>query len=290
MLGVSLSNRLDEIFSRNQITPSVARDEILEVTSQVEQLSEGLSQLLAGFSFFEIGSESLEPGEAEVSVLIPRPAVGEDLKQLGDQFSQLERILGPFLELGDGSRPPIKVKTIASSDFAIYLAMLPGAAAVLANALDRILGSYQKILEIKKLRQEMSNQGMPDESLASVDSWASSRMMDDIDAASSEIVEATPGLDKGRAEELKTELRRSMRELAMRIDVGFNIDVRAEPPDPAEEEDGQESSSDGSDSSLLRQQVQVIIDVSPRLKFINPSGRPILSLGDGTQIEHDRDH
>lgn len=62
-----------------------------------------------------------------------------------------------FLEpLGTGSWPPLKVRTIASSDFAVYVGMAPAAA--LAKSLDWVLEAYKKLLEIRKLRQGLADQ------------------------------------------------------------------------------------------------------------------------------------
>ncbi len=115
LLGAPLAESVREIFERNQITPSVALDAILALTSRLEALAASLDQLLAGLRHLHVGSEDLATGEAEVGILIPRPAIDNELKKLGDEFVELQKLLGPFLEVGTGSRSPLLVRAISSS-------------------------------------------------------------------------------------------------------------------------------------------------------------------------------
>lgn len=121
LLGERLGVTVREIFARNQITPSVAATEIEAVFAELQSASTQLDQLVAAMGHFRIGAEELKPGKAEVDVLIPRPAVGNRLDELGQEFIDLQRLLGPFLELGTGSRPAVEVATISSSDFGVFL-------------------------------------------------------------------------------------------------------------------------------------------------------------------------
>jgi hypothetical protein len=273
LLGNSLGQSLRETFARNQITPAIARDQISALLERSQRFSAALDQVADGLAYLRIGQDELEPGEAEVSVGIPRPAVREDLPTLGSEFGELQKILGPFLELSGGSRPPLKVKTISSSDFVVYLAMAPGAALSVATALDKILDVYKKLLEVRRLRQEMSDQGVTDSDLAAVDARANSMMAEGTKAIAEEMVSAASLDDPGRANELRIELRLSLNALANRIDHGYHIDVRAEPDAAADESDDMDDGDEARRSTLAQ-----IAEMSSRITFINTTGKPILSL------------
>jgi hypothetical protein len=277
LLGEPLAETVQEIFERNQITASVALSEIQELTAQLEALATAVDQLLAGLSHFDVGSEELELGEAEIAVLIPRPAVDDELHQLGDEFIELERLLGPFVELATGSRPPLKVASISSTDFGVYIDMVPEAAAFLAVAVERVVALYKSLLEIRRLRQELRDQGVDDDELTGVDAHANSHMAKGIDAAVDDLIEQAAVRDAGRRNELRIELRLSLNALANRIDQGYNIDVRAAPAE-AEDEAEEPASQPSSRDEALRQ----IRELSPRLRFINRTGQPILSLPEST--------
>lgn len=273
LLGAALLARVNSIFDRNQITPAIAADSIQTLTEEVEQFETALLQLLGGLSAFGIGSEELASGEAEVGVLVPRAAVGNELDQLGSELVALQRIFDPFLELASGSRPPLIVSTIASSDFAVFVEMAPPAAALVALAAERIISGYKNVLEIRRLRQELRDEGVSDEHLAGIDDHANTHMTDVIDPLVEELVDQGFGNDSGRKNELRTELRLSLNALANRIDIGYNIDVRAADDSPESEDD----TPNGEQSAL-----QFIIETSQNLRFINRTGQPVLSLSEDT--------
>lgn len=288
LLGAELLGRIDEIFNRNQITTSVARDEITQLTTDLQELVNALQSMLESFAYFKISTEDLEPGEAEVGVLIPRPAVKEELPELGEEFQELQKILSPFLELAEGSRPPLKVRTISSSDYTVYVAMAPGAALSLATALDRILDVYKKILDIRASHQQLADQGVPPEVLAPLKDHANKRMADETERLASEMVDASAAVaDSGRANELKIEVRLSLNALANRIDHGYNLDVRAQPePEPEPSDEETESAAEG---WANREALRRINNLAPNLAFVNRTGKPILSLPEGETIHEEPD-
>lgn len=275
LVGAELARRLRSIFERNQITPSVAADEVDAIADELSGLDAALTQLLAGLAHFELGSEDLDPGQAELGVLIPRPAVRDELELLGSEFVELQRLLGPFLEIATGSRPPLTVRTISSSDFGVFLDIAPQAAAFVAVAVERLVALYKQLLEIRKLRQELADHGVPPERLDGIDDHANEHMATGIEAVVDELLAAREEASPGRDNELRIELKLSLNAIANRIDRGYNIDVRAEPeehaPSDGEEED---APGEGPDAVALRR----IVEISPKLRFINRSGEPILSL------------
>lgn len=281
LIGQPLAGAVREIFERNQITPSVAHQEIQALTGRLEALATALDQLLAGLSHLGVGSENLETGEAEVGILIPRAVIENELGQLGDEFVQLQRLLGPFLEIATGSRPAVEVRTISSTDFGVFLDIAPEAAAFLAVAVERVVALYKNLLEIRTLRQGLRDQGVPDASLAGVDEHANEHMTAGIAGAVDELVDDRSGIESGRKHELKTELRSALHAIANRIDKGYDIDVRAEAPDESAEDSGATSVDE------LARAFRTIANVAPGLRFINRSGEPILSLPEAPQPADD---
>lgn len=287
LLGRPLLDRITDIFARHQITLAVARDEITQISNDEQALATGLEQLLTGLSFFGLGAEELEPGEAEVGIMIPRPAVKDELPALGEEFEELQKILGPFLELAEGSRPPLKVRTISSSDFTVYVAMAPGAALSVATALDKILDVYKKILEIRAGHTKLAETGVPPEVLAPLEVHANGMMAEETARIANDMVDAAVSVtDGGRANELKIELRLSLNSLANRIDHGYNVEVRAEPEQEPQPGEGDANGTEA-ESSADRQALRRISELAPNLAFVNRTGRPILSLPEGETIHED---
>lgn len=277
LLGQQLVDAVREIFERNQITPSVALEEIQALTGRLEATVAALDQLLAALSHFRVGSEDLDAGEAEVGILIPRDVIDNELGQLGGEFVELQKLLRPFLEVATGSRPAVEVRAISSTDFGVFLDIAPEAAAFIAVAVERVVALYKTLLEVRTLRQGLRDQGVPDASLVGVDEHANEHMTTGIATAVDELVDSKTGIESGRKNELKTELRWALNAFANRIDKGYNIDVRAGEP----EQTDTDADADGASVDELAKAFRLIADVSPGLRFINRSGDPILSLPEG---------
>ena len=117
-----------EVFERNQITPSIALEEIQKLAEEVEQFSNSVNELISSMSRFQIGAEELDPGECELGVLVPRASVDNNLDEFGRELSTLHRTFGVFEELITGSRTGFKIRTTSSTD-------LSGCRGVVATAI-----------------------------------------------------------------------------------------------------------------------------------------------------------
>ena len=202
LLGASLGDRVRAVFERNQITPSVAAEELDEYVTELAAHKDALDQLIEGMSHFEVGHEDLNAGEAELSILIPRPAVGERLRSLGLEFIDLEKLVGPFAEIATGSRPEVRVRSIASSDYGVFLDIAPQAAAFMAVAVERVVALYKQLLEIRILRQKMSDQGISEEGLSGIDAHANELMSSGIETIAEDLADSTTVVDQLRGPRL----------------------------------------------------------------------------------------
>lgn len=284
LLGNRLLSRIDEIFERNQITPSVAQEEISRLASEVEAANQALRNVISGLQSLGIGDEKLAPGEAEMAVLIPRDAINSQLARLGSEYVEFQKILGPFLELGTGSRPPVEVRTTSSSDFGLFLVLIPAAAKYLVDGLQSVLNLYKTLLDIREQRQRLAETGIPESNLNGIDEYANSVMASGIEQAADVMVNGANVLDAGRANELKVEIRLSLNAIANRVDRGYNIDVYAEPP-PATEPEDDEGEEEPTELAQLRADIEKINSVAERLRFFVSSSNPILSLPEGSPAE-----
>lgn len=275
LLGNGLLEQVQGVLRDNQVTPSIAAARLEPIATDLGALQLGVTQLLDGLDYFEIGAEEVQPGTAEVSVLIPRSSVDNQLQRLGREFVEIERLMGPFMELASGSRQPLAISQISSSDLGLAVDVAPQAAALLAVAAERVLAGYKNILEIRRLRRELSDEGLDDRDLQGVDARANSRMEETIESAANDLIARSSGIESYRQNELRVELKASLNSLANRIDRGYNIDVRASEQAVADDDEEDQAASD--DAEALR----LIIEVSPNLRFIERAGEPILALPEG---------
>jgi hypothetical protein len=275
LLGTTLADELDRIFTQNEITPKTARDELTEIQSRVQALGSALEKASLSLEFFRIGSEELSPGEFEIGFLIPRVQVDNGLEHLGSEFTKLRRIIGPFSELAGESRPDVPVRSISSSEFQVFLDSAPVTAVLFTHALGRVLGIYQQILDIRLKHRELSeDDNVPEEALQPLVDYANEQMRHEIPKIVEEVLAKARLDDDGRLNELRNDLTRQISALADRVDRGFDVEVRAgEIPDSTEDE-GEEGEVD----TGTREAARTVLNAQKSIEFMNVTGKPILGL------------
>lgn len=284
LLGNSLRSRIQEVFERNQITPSVAFEELQSLHKQLSTCKTSLEQAISAFQDLKIGAEELEPGQCEVGILVPRLAIDNKLNEFATDLGELNRVFDAFSELTTGTRPGFKIRSISSSDLSVFLEMLPVAAAGIAVAVERIVGLYKQILEIRKLRGELSNQGVPKKELKGIIKYANSTMKKGIGELVTDLLEKYyKNKDEGRRNELSTELRFALNKIARRIDKGYSVEVRVKPLS-----DDEQAAAEGETGSEDIEHIKAILSASKNIEFIKLEGDSILTLPESQDNQEDK--
>ena len=281
LFGRELQSRIEVIFARHQITMAAALEELRSLAEENKRLSGSVSKLLAILGTFKIGSEELEPGEFGVGVLIPRTAVSDELPALGKELVDLNEIFLPFSELVGESRPPFKVRSIASSDFSVFLDATAATAAAIASAVAQVVSTYRQLLGIRKA--DLKGTGLPEGILGAITKHADDHMSKGIDQAVQELLtEFGDKLEPGRKHEMEMSLTVSLHAVGTRIDRGYNVEVRAKPELP-DIDDEREPDEEG--EAIPPEQSREYLIVKERqeqMQFMNLTGESILSLPETT--------
>ncbi len=273
LFGKTLKKNVENIIAQNQMTPAVAFQELQKVQQQMTAFVAALDQTIAAFQQFKIGSEQLAPGEAEITVLIPRQAGKDNLGDFADELHELEFILNTFAQVSTNEKEDLKIRTVSSSDLLVYLAASPLFAACLARAVGEIVGLYKKLLEVRKLSLEIDRLEMPEIS-EQMKKRANKVMSDGIEQLTVRIInEFHKGKDSERKNELTNSVRVSLNRIANRIDKGFNIEVRVEPSKaPA-----------GPNGDKIKKAEAIVQAAAPNMQYLKLEGPPMLSLPENSE-------
>jgi len=283
LFGRSLKLNIETIFARNQITPAVALQELQQLLKQLKEFEEALQNGMSSLTHFKIGDETLSPGECEIGILIPRVAVSNRLLDFAEELEELGFILNTFAEVATGSKDDLTIKTISSSELLVYLNAVAPYAACLAVAIERTVSLYKQLLEIRKLRQELGKQGVPDTETTGIEDYANNLMKNGIEKISVEIVaQFYKKKDDGRKNELKNSVRISLNRLANRIDKGFNMEVRVQPL--ANNDQTTEA------AIQIKTSIDLIQKAAGNMQFLKLDGQPILKLPEGREKKEVKDN
>ena len=273
-LGKQMQIKIEGVFQRNKITAATALQEIKKLQKDVTEFSNGVNSIVQGFSIMGLEKDELKENESEIGFLIPRELVSNDLAKLGNEIKEIVFILNTLTEFVSGKKESFKIKTISSSDFFITIA----AETVLwifvfSKAVEWLLDQYKKLLEIKNLHNELKEKGIPKDKLKGIEEHANSLM----EKAVEDIVEEIDkdyygGKDKPRRNELNNGLKIALNKLVNRIDKGYNIEIRINPPKTTT---NNEQTTEETEKLELYYKVK---DLSDKIEFVKVTGEHILSL------------
>ena len=208
--------------------------------------------------------------------------LGYILEELGKEFVNLKKIIATFSEIAGENRPEVEVRSISSSEFQVFLDSAPAVAVLIATTIERLMKAYESFLTIKKLHQEMSDAGIPDEQLEPVSKRVSGNMKEEIRTIVEETLDESGIKDEGRRNELRADLTIRVHELAERIDDGYDVGVRAgELPEPSE---GDEEDGEPLDAGT-KEATEKVLDIQRSQEFLHVEGKSLLQLDPGEPAE-----
>ena len=228
--GQELLTTIDEIFSENQITPSIALEKLNEISDVISNNQMSWDNMVNAFEHFEVGADELQSGKCEISILIPGKYLDNKMEELGKELEQLSKVvLKPFVEASGETPDGFTIRSISSSDPIIYLDAIPTVAFAIMGAVKMALWIYKDVLDIKKKRMELEHMKVGKGVLNSLDKEIKKRIEEGFKKYLEEHPDAIGKEISGRTrKELENQLEQSIFKLIKRIDEGISINVRGE--------------------------------------------------------------
>lgn len=281
LLGKALQDRIEESFTQLDVTPSLVHRDINELKGELKDFKDGIEELIAGFNRLDIGAEELDGFIAEVSVLIPRRDNSDDLESFSKDLGKINREFQHFNELVTGSAAPLKVRTISSSDFGVFLEVLPNTAQVIVSTIAILMLGYEKLLDIRKKRAELIEDEAPEPLIKEMDQWAESLMDKEVEKITADLMEQFKdvGRPDGRVNEVEGHVKLTVKKLAGRIDVGYHFSARIgkiEEPEQTEDAEDNESAQEEYEEQMAL--LSSIKENSSQIEYHQLEGDPVLPL------------
>lgn len=276
LLGIDLKENILSILSENTITLAVALEKIKNIHTSIKEFHEAIISISEGCTNLKIGSEELENGASDIGILIPRKYIENKLDGFILELKEINLILSIFTEYTTGKKHKLDIKTVSSTDLLIYLVLLPSVAACLAKSVSWIVDTYLKILQIRKIKLELINMGIPDKSISGITEYSNNVMREEIEKIVVDIEQKYCKInDPDRRNELHNGIRISLNKLANRIDKGFNIEIRMA---LAQHEEQPQDTKSAKESEILKKHYNEIQNASKNMEFRKLEGESLLSL------------
>jgi hypothetical protein len=204
------------------------RTQFVAFRSKVSTTRTGLREL-------EIKPHEVRQGDFEVGILIPENVTDSKLDQLTSWFAQWNGIVRTFAEVAGYEDREVEVAGLATGTHELFLSVALQTASYLAMTIAAVTAWYKQILEIRKLRQQLEEHEAPTAETSAVRAHEQTLLKRHIDDLVAEVMAKTAITDKGRINELETQLTISVKQIARFIDKGGDVEVTTAPPEPTDD-------------------------------------------------------
>lgn len=264
----AIADQVEAIFQRAGVTPVVVLNEIRPLLQSVRETKTRISQIIDSLNFLGIKESEIPEGEAEVGVMIPRSIV-DTLDELGDEASDLYRLLNIIAEAATGEVEHIEIDSVSTSDILIYVHTSMQTASVVADSLKHIINCYAELIGVRMMLEKLKQMKYKSESMRPLQDEARERMNATITKTGERILKKYPTGNAGRKNELKQLVIKALWALADRIDDGYSFDVRAKEPTEEDADPG------------AREAAASINNARKDLQFIKEGDEKLLQLPPG---------
>jgi len=232
-IGNNLLHKIEDVFSANEITPSIALEELTKINQIVAKNIQALTKLTQGFN--ELNLESLETiDNFNLIIRIPRELIDNNLSGFATSLESLNKNLLVFSEITTGSRESFSIDSLSTTDPTIALTMIWETGMLLLDIMAKVAAIYAGFCILKEQRQKFIDSGAPEEKLTDLTDWISSQIKEKVNEEIPPLVDKYyVNGDKNRKNELTTEARHKALRIIENIDDGYTFDIK-QPEEPNE--------------------------------------------------------
>lgn len=218
--------------SGRSFDPAGLATELRNMAATATKKTSHLSSIDNAFSVLGVEYERVDSESAEVGFLLPREVVGDTLKDLTNEFGELNKLLRAVNELVAAEDYDPRVLTISSSWWQVFLDLDPNQILVWVLAIERIVGLFKSNLEIKNLQQQLNDKKMPKQITDLIEKEVEKRVSTELKNLAAEIRRDYAKIDDAaRLNEIETQLRQGLIYLAKRMNQGAHVEINVGIPD-----------------------------------------------------------
>lgn len=271
LLPAAIFERARAAVENSNVWPAVALEQVRELRRDLTESQNRITQSIDDLTWLRISEAAIPPDKAEVGVLIPRSAVGNNLDKFGDEARDLNNLFNAISLAVTGQADDIQIDSIGSTDFSLFVWMNPLTVKVFASAVREIFATYKDWIEIQDLRDDHRfKKALRKKTLEAIEADMRTNVGKQINIIATEIMKNSP-LDENTQNDAGNRLRNALKEILDRYTKGYLFDARAS------------KEAESSDDPTVSETAKAINEIGRAIERINIPSEKLLELppGDG---------
>lgn len=224
LLGYALSEKIADIFQRNQITIVDAKNALQAIRKRIFEFGEHSKKLEASLSYLGFAPDALAPDEAVLSVVIPRLAIQSDLSRLSQDLKKIGGDISFLSEMAGEGRPPVTIKTISTTDPLFILTIGVTTLLLLLTVVEKIQSVIESTYKLRKLKAEAQQTKADAAVIDLLNKQIEREINEGLIDVEKFLFERYASGDKRREKELKIESKKVLVDIARWLDNGYQFD------------------------------------------------------------------
>ena len=273
--NASFVDEIEQVVRENNITLESASKSVTAIHTQLSNVQNALEQVIVAFDALGIDGYELSEGNAELSVLVPRVAFDNTIKCFAKDISNIARFFELAEEMSTGSRTPPTLDELSTTDPVIIAGVSISACLFVLKVVREIIKTITSTYELREARAKALTAEASKKTLDSMDQDIKKRIDDGLKTVVDEMLKEYKSTVRGRTQELKSELRQSLPQMAARIDNGYRIDGTAGVAEETEEENAGQN-----------EQANEVNSISNSISYISLPATPVLQISLVIQSEN----
>ena len=231
-----ISEEIRKSISSNAMTPSVARDFAQDLAKRRASFLSVTGQTSRGLQSLGVKHERLSPGQADIAFLIPRDIFDNNLEHFATELRFINRLVRDFTEATTGSVGIVELEKLSSSVPTVAIGAGIEIVAKVADVISKFLAAWQKIEEIRDVKQRLSKIGFKGQAVDELAEQITTTIEEVVEESTEFVLHSYPG-EPARRNELETAIRQDTRRLFGQIERGLVVQFRAEPKEKSSEKE-----------------------------------------------------
>lgn len=234
-IGEALWSRLYEVIAAHSFNHLELAVKLRESALDVGRRVSSLYALSKGLGDLGVRSEQIEPGRAEVGLLLPRTVVGESLALVTAEFAALAMLCRTVGRLQGLSNTDPRLKTVSSEDaWQVYIDVDLHQVPFWVTALERILAQCRTSLQIRKLQVDLQSHAISRKLTDQLEQEIDRKVRSGMAALVAELCNECGHPTVAADDDLKEQLLSGLRHLARRLNQGSEVEINLGPAEAME--------------------------------------------------------